>query len=643
MKARSALLLAAVVLAPIAGAFRGASGPLRVGLNLGPGDGPYLSGFFPEYEIDQGTALHWSRPEAVLALPLTVSGPAELSLRFGPPPGGPSRVDVVLGERPLGGFDCCRHRALQRQRFDAPPTGARTPVRVGVRVTGPDVRDRGLFLDRIDLDLHAGARLNLTGAARFRGAALVGLVLVVLVLVGFALEGAALLVAPLAAVLTLGLLRDPWLVHRLLTQLPETLLLVVAPAAGLARVLVPRLLEARTLRTAATLATLAFLLRGAALHHPDFYYPDLMVHARLVAVAREAGVRLWLEPRVVLYTPRETPGPTDTLVRATSGLWLRRLLGVDVGLPYSLALHALLAPFARTLDGTVTLLKTAGALLSAVPIVVLAFLARRLGVSPWAAAGLLVAAPTAFVELSLGTVPAAFGHALDALFLLWLLHRGARASRPAIILEGALVLAAVQVAYVSSVLTASILLALLAVLSWRREPRVARGLLLCLALGSAFALAVYYRSFVQDALAALRLALGQTPLSPGPGGPARSDGGGRVDAALLLWAFPLVAVPAAFSFVRFAARPQGALVLAWGLATLLLGLLRALVPGVFSFLHVTLFATPLLALCAGAALSDLADRGTRGRLAASGLTVLAAVLGLALQARALLAQLGSAR
>jgi hypothetical protein len=58
---------------------------------------------------------------------------------------------------------------------------------------------------------------------------------------------------------------------------------------------------------------------------------------------------------------------------------------------------------------------------------------------------------------------------------------------------------------------------------------------------------------------------------------------------------------------------------------------------------VALFVTPLLALCAGAALSDLAGRGPRGRLAALGLAVLAAALGLALQARALVAQLGSAR
>jgi hypothetical protein len=67
------------------------------------------------------------------------------------------------------------------------------------------------------------------------------------------------------------------------------------------------------------------------------------------------------------------------------------------------------------------------------------------------------------------------------------------------------------------------------------------------------------------------------------------------------------------------------------------------VPDVFSFLHVALFVTPLLALCAGAALSDLAGRGAGGRLTAVGFAVLAAAVGLALQVRALVAQLGSVR
>lgn len=643
MKARVALLLAAVVLAPLAAALRGAPGPASLRLNLGPGDEPYLSGFFPEYEIEGATALHWSRPQARVVLPLAFTGPAELALRFGPPPGGPSRVDLALASRPLGGFDCCRHRALQRRALDASTRGP-TPLRADVRVSGPEVGERGLFLDWLALELARGGRVWLLGGARLRPAALVAAVALVLVVAGFSASRAALLSTPLSLLLALALLRDPWLVHRLLARLPETVFVVVLPLAAIARFALPRL-DPGARRAAVSLASLAFLLRGAALNHPDFYYPDLMVHARLVAVAREAGPRLFSAPHAVLYTPRETPSATDTLVRATSGLWLRRLGGVDVGLPYSLAFHALLAPLAGSLDATVGLLKTAGALLSAAPVAVVALLAGRCGVSPWAAAGLLLAAPTALLELSLGTVPAVLGHALDALFLLWLAARAPRAGLPGVAAEGAAVVAALQLAYVSSVITASAVLALIAAAAWRREPRAALGLLASLLGGSTLAFVAYYRDFVPGALTAFRLALAGASLTAGTGSAAFLDvGGGRVDEGFLSWVFPVVAVPAAVGLVLLLRGScSRALLFAWALGCALLGLLRGALPSLLGFLHLALFATPLVSLAAGAALQALAAGRREGRAAAVVLATVAGAHGLYLQYGAVVAQLGKAR
>ena len=81
-------------------------------------------------------------------------------------------MDVVLGDRPLEGFDCCRHRALQRHRLDAsrPAPLPAEDVRLTLQVTGSEIHDRGLFLDRIDLALRAGAQLWLQGTARYRPA-----------------------------------------------------------------------------------------------------------------------------------------------------------------------------------------------------------------------------------------------------------------------------------------------------------------------------------------------------------------------------------------------------------------------------------------------------------------------------------------
>ena len=611
-------------------------------LNLGPGDGPYLSGFFPEYEIDAGVALQWSRPVARISLPLAFTGPAVLQLRFGPPPNGPSRVGVVLGGRSLGAFDCCRHRALQRRQLDA-STQTATEVAAALSVSGPEIAERGVFLDWMQLDLGAGGRLWLTGPARFRPAALVSLVFLLLWTSGFSAGAAVAATAPLALGLALGLLRDPWLVHRVLTLLPETLAFVALPLTALGRLLAARGHQGTSiLRTAVGLATLAFLGRAAALNHPDFFHPDLRTHARLVGVVREAGWDFLRSPARHLYTPREEPKAKDTLVRTTAGLWLRRIGGVDVGLPYSLAFHSLLAPFGLSSDAMVTALKVLGAFFSALPVAVLAFLAARLGAPPLSAL-LLVAAPTELLELSLGTVPALFGHALDALFLLFLVVRAPRISAGRLALEGACALAAVQLAYVSSVLTATLLVALLAVLTLRRGDRLrARGLALAVVMGSLLALALYYRDFLPGAQAAVRLAVAGRGV--GAPGADLDPGGGRVDAAFFLWTLEVLAAAAAgFVLLLRASGPERDVLVAWGLTVVVLGLLRRGVPGVFGFVHLALFATPLLCLAAGRALQALCLRGGAVRLLALAVAAIVCAHGVSVQIASVLGQLDNAR
>ena len=645
MTARAAVLLAGLLLVPTAAALRGASGPLSVRLNLGPGDGPYLSGFFPQYEIDEGVALQWSRPEARISLPLAFTGPAALQLRFGPPPKRPSRVGVVLGGQSLGAFDCCRHRALQKRQLDA-STRAPTPVTAALSVSGPEIVERGLFLDWMQLDLLAGARLWLTGSARFRPAALVGLVFLLLWTAGLSTTAIAASTTPLALGLALALLRDPWLVHRLLTLLPETLLFVALPLTVLGRLLAERgRLDAAALRTAVGLATLAFLGRAAALNHPDFFYPDLRTHARLINVVGEAGCDFLRAPARYLYTPREESVAADSLIRATSGLWLRRIGGVDVGLPYSLAFHSLLAPLGLSGDAKIAALKLLGALFSALPVAVFAFLAARLGAPPLSAL-LLVAAPTALVELSLGAVPAVFGHALDALFMLWLVLRAWRLTTRRLALEGALLLALVQLGYVSSVLTASLLVGLLAVVASLgaedRSPH-ARGLAVTLGLGSLLALAAYYRDFVPGALAAVRLAVASRAVAATGG--HLDAAGGRVEAALFLWGFPILTVSAAVGYVLLLRRVgwERDVLLAWGLNVFVLGLLQRAVPGVFGFVHLALLVTPLLCLGAGRGLEALRARGGPARALAVAVVTLVCAHGFWTQIESVLGQLDNAR
>ena len=105
MKAAGWAPAAAVALLPALAALLGSSGPHTVTLDLGPGDAPYVSGFAPEYEIDEGVATHWTTYTAAVALPLSVRGaPVPVSYRFARVFGETAQVEVGAGPLILDRF-----------------------------------------------------------------------------------------------------------------------------------------------------------------------------------------------------------------------------------------------------------------------------------------------------------------------------------------------------------------------------------------------------------------------------------------------------------------------------------------------------------------------------------------------------------
>ena len=122
-----------------------------------------------------------------------------------------------------------------------------------------------------------------------RPALLVLVLFVVLRSAGFGSAAGALLAAPWVATCLVLLRRDPWLAHRLLTWLPEALALLGFSLIGVCRALERRrLLWAGDTRLVVAVAAAAFVLRAGILNHPDYWYPDLHSHARLVEIVREA-------------------------------------------------------------------------------------------------------------------------------------------------------------------------------------------------------------------------------------------------------------------------------------------------------------------------------------------------------------------
>jgi hypothetical protein len=627
-RSRPFLALLVLLLGPLWAAFH-VNGPRTIVLDFGPGDGPYVSGFTPEWEVDEKVGTHWTTYQAEVALPVELRGPLRLTLRSARVLPQTAVVDVSWAGRPVDRFTC-RGGVWEERTFtvaDAPPG----PARLSLRVDSHDRRNLGLKLDWLRVDAE---RVRLAGWARMRPLATVLLLALLLLALGIARVRTAMAAAPVALALTVLLLRDPWLAHRLLSGVPECLSLALALVVVL-RVL-PRFRPgfAPELRLAGALAAAAFLLRAGAVNHPSFYYPDLLVHARLVELVRDAGIDFLRAPSHYLWGD---PGSVDAQGRGPSGLWLKEVGGQARGLPYSLAFHAPFAPFAASLDRRIAILKLAGAALSAVPILALGALARRWRFSPLGLYA-MVLLPTALSRLSFGLLPALFGHAVEMLFVAWFARQEPGPSSSRTVVTGGLFLAACQLAYVSA--SASLLVAALAAWACLSGDAAGRGraraLAAMLLLASALSIALYYRDFL-------------TPWLAGGGGPSGVKGAGSGSGL----ENPLLRLVAVFGLTFVAAAAAGALRLwrppasralvgAWALVGASLLLARSLVP-VMRFSHEELWLAPLVCLAAGEALAWLWGRGGAGRALAVACACALACEGAWLQWQALAAQLGNAR
>jgi hypothetical protein len=621
------VLVSALAGLPLLAALRGAPGPRRVALNLGPGDGPYVSGFEPKYEIDEKVATHWTTYDARVQLPLAVRADgAVLSYRYARVLPQTAVVKVAFDGVPVDEFTA-RGGAVVERSVTVAAHEAQV-VAVGVAVDSHDRMNRGLKLDWVRLDLPDGARLWLRGAARLRLAALVMLIFLLLRAAGWASLRAGALSAPWSAAAAFVVARDPWLAHRLLTGLPEALSLFGLAGVGLGLWLVRRgRLAAEDLRVLALLGVAAFTLRAALVNHPDFYYPDLMTHARLVGVVRDAGLDFFRAPAG--YIGRE-------------GAWTKPAYGASAGLPYAVGFHMLFALLPVGYDGLITVMKLTAAAISVVPLLLTWGIARRLGTSTLAAV-LMLLIPTYTSRLSFALLPALLGHAFDLLLVFWLAGHLERLAAPRVWLTGAMLVAAAQLAYVSSVTNVSLFVASLAV-AVALETRDGKSALRVLGMGlagAALAVLLYYRDFVGSAFA----------LAPGIlGGAGRTASRYPVEGWLALtyartrdffgWLYPPLAVAGLVWILR---RTRGRpLVLAWLATYLLLLLLRAKVPDVFRYGHETLLVAPLVCLAAAEGLAILGKEGGARRVLAPLLLAALALEGAVLQWRAIADQLGNA-
>ena len=634
MAARAAA--AVLVLAPLLAGRIAVTGPRTVTLNFGPGDGPYLAGFAPEYEIDDKVGTHWTTYHAGVALPLEVrGGPVDMSYRFTRGFGETAQVEIRFDARAVDQFQCRGGTVLERRA--ALGVLPATPVRIGIESDSHERRDRGLKMDWIRLALGPGARLRLIGWAGVTPAVAVALVLVIHLLAGWSLRHAAVLTAPWSLAAVAGLLLDPWLTHRLLRGLP--LALTLFGGIGLAAAAWRRrrgALSAESLRVLAALALAAFLLRALAVNHPDFYYPDLRTHARLVEKVQEEGPSFFVSPSRAIWE---------------HGVWRTEAYGKTYAFPYTPAFHLPFTLLPIGYDSLLVALKLSAAAISVVPIFLTWALARRLGLSPLGAA-LLVVIPTYTSRLSFAFLPALFGHAFDLALLCWLASHLDSLRVPRTWLAGAGWIAACQLAYISGVMnTAALVLALVLWGLVRRRLADAAALAAMGLAASAIAVALYYRDFLGMVFDLVpRIAQGAAHAPPRyPVQPFWLVAYKRTR-DFFDTIYPILAA-AGLALMWRDAEPAGSastaarrwLLVGWLGAYVLLLAGRAKAPDVFLHGHETLLVTPLVCLAAGVALARLARLSRAAWWAAVALLAALAAQGALGQWRAIAEQLGNAR
>ncbi len=627
-------------------------------LNLGPGDSPYLTGFSPQYEIDDKVATHWTTYEAAVRLPVRLAGPAEVSYRFARVFPQSAVVEVEAAGAVIDRFTA--RGGLIEERRTMVGSG---PAELIIRADSHERQDRGLRMDWIAWQPAPRTRVRLVGWALLAPPLLVALLLLLHRLLGFSGLQAGALTLPWAAALAAGLVLDPWLTHRLLRGLPLALLVFGAVGVVTGLGLHARgQVSASTVRTLGALCVATFLLRAFAVNHPDFYYPDLRTHARLVEAVAAAGLDFFVSPSRYIEE---------------HGVWRTGAFGRTYAFPYSPAFHLPFTALRPPYDTLLLFMKLAGAALTVVPLVVVWALAGRAGLSP-AGVALMVVIPTYTSRLSFAFLPSLLGHAVDMAFFFWLTGHLGEISRVRVFASAVVWVVACQLAYVSGVTNISLFVGLLAAAvatgalgastavarrdqpastgtaspplarRLRLDPRRALAILAFGLVGSLLSVALYYRDFLGMVADLLPRIAGQVPSS------SRYPVRGFLEvAAGRTWDFfgvvhPVLAVLGLFRlFTRdpaFPGRRAVRVVAAAWLATyffLLLG--RARVPDVFLHGHETLLLTPLVCLAAGEALHAIWHSGRAGRYLAAGLSIWLTAQGLRLQWRAIFDQLANAR
>ena len=398
--------------------------PTSIFFDFGPNDSRYVEGFREDFEADGTSLIHWAGNEARLKLPLLVlRGPVSLQYRFKRHVSAPAEIRVFAADSLVDRFTVSEQDFTVRKAQLNAETLPRKPFEIEFFSASSDPRLLGIALDWLEMSPREG--LAWVIPSRGGWLSLLGLVFLFYVFpraigfesrssFAFALAAASTLAtwaaaqkfAPLHAALQLGF--RPYALAVLAVLFHHVRKRV--PASFFSRP------EARWAILAAGFCTLARLL---TLFHPEFYHPDVRVHAKFVSLIWTEGVSGFLSNYV------------DNQYRLLLGL--EPIGGRWVAFPYPPLFYLVVYPLSRLqlpVDDWIKILPTA--LLGAEALLVYA-LCGRLGASARAgAAAALIHGTAAFVSFRLTTAfyASVFGHFLDTLVAAYVVFFFDRMERP---------------------------------------------------------------------------------------------------------------------------------------------------------------------------------------------------------------------
>jgi hypothetical protein len=628
--ALGALAVGLAALAALLGSTR------RVVLNLGPGDTPFVRGFEPDHDVENKVGWHWTTYDAIVEFPLETAGSGvEATLRSARVFGEEAVAQVTIGDAPAGTF---RARGGEIRRDTLRAALVRGPLAVRIGTDSHERRNMGLRVDTLTLEAVSGAPFKLGWMAALRPPLAAGLLFAGLIVLGLSppAAGAAALAGSVAfAARANADLFGAWRQ----TNLAPTMILASTLVLLLGRLWLERRagVERKDAVVLSSAALVTMLLRLVLVSHPDFYYPDLLTHARVVEAIREEGPAFFLHPAAALNA---------------QGAWTKPVLGTVSSLPYAVVFHTPFAVLAWMFDlgsdEIQTALKSASTLISVLPVVLAGALAVRFSLPPPGALVLCVI-PVYFSRLSFALLPALLGHVFDLVVLLsiatFLDRDEARSGRSIPGIAAALL--AGHLAYTSGVVNEAVFMGVLVVscLSARASRPLGGRLALAEAGAALAAFLLYYRHFVGDVLGLAGRLLGfqgGAGSSPASVYPVESFWGVLLERTNTFFGWPYVGLAILGLWLTASGAVRSRVVPAWGVAYLVLILLRSKIPDVFRYGHETLFLTPLVALLSGSALV-LGFRRGGGWKMASLLAGLLLCLGSFLQhGNALRDQLGNA-